>query len=185
MMMKSPYHRACCNIGRRGYTLVELVACVAATSILVAGMGSVVMVAARSTNQDTLPARQIQVSMAVHDILAELQFAISFSERTANAVEFTVADRDADTIAETIRYAWSGTAGDPLTREYNGAAAVNYLDNVQTFDYSDLIETVTSYDGTETHHVYQCDVTLQVGDNGAARIDGSAKTLNAPEVAAP
>jgi hypothetical protein len=185
MITESPHRQACSTTSRPGYTLIELVAGVAATSILVAGMGSVVMVAARSTDESTLPARQIQASMAVHDILAELQFAVSFNERTATAVEFTVTDRDADTVAETIRYAWSGTAGDPLTRKYNGGTTVNYLDDVQAFDYSDLIETVTAYDGTETHHVYQCDVTLQVGDNAAARVDGSVKTFNAPEVAAP
>jgi Tfp pilus assembly protein FimT len=185
MIATVPYHRTRVKISRRGYTLVELVTGVAATSILVAGMGSVVMVAARSTNESTLPARQIQASRAVHDILAELQFAVSFNERTATAVEFTVTDRDANAVAETIRYAWSGTAGDPLTRKYNGGTAVDYLDNVQAFNYSDLVETVTDYDGTETHHVYQCDVTLQAGDSAAARIAAVAKTLNAPEVASP
>ena len=39
---------------------------------------------------------------------------------------------------ETIRYAWSGTPGDPLTRQYNGGTVLNVSDYVQFFslDYS-------------------------------------------------
>lgn len=173
------------RFSRHGYTLVELVAGVAATALLVAGMGSVVMVAARSTSEDSLPACQIQASTAMHDVLADLQYAVSFNERTATAVEFTVADRDGDTDADTIRYSWSGTPGDPLTRKYNGGEAVSFVEGVQAFAYSDLVETVRSYDGTETNHVYQCELALQIGDDAATDVLGAIKTHNAPEVASP
>lgn len=179
------HHPTTSRNARYGYTLMEMVASVAATTILVAGMGSVVMVAARSTSESTVPALQIQASTALHEIASELQFAIAFTERTATAVEFTVADRDADAAVETIRYAWSGTPGDPLTRQYNGAAVVDYLANVHAFDYTDLVRTVTFCDGTETHHVYQCDLALQAGPDSSARITSTLKTFNAPEVATP
>lgn len=170
---------------RRGYTLIEVVASVAATSILLAGMGSVVMVAARSTDEDALPMRQIEASLSLQEILADLEYAVSFSERTATAVAFTVADRNADTTAETIRYTWSGTPGDPLRRKYNGGTEVDYLSSVHVFEYSDRVKAATSYDGTETHHVRQCSLVLQIGDDAAARTIGSVMTRNAPEVAAP
>ena len=59
---------------------------------------------------------------ALVELLADLEFALAFSEKTDHALTFTVPDRDGDFISETIRYAWSGTPGDPLTRQYNGGA---------------------------------------------------------------
>lgn len=171
--------------GREGHTLIEVVVSVIATSILVAGMGSVVMVAARSTSEETLPIHQIQAAAAVHEILSDLQFALSLSERSATAVEFTVPDRDSDGTSETIRYAWSATEGDPLTRQYNGGDEVDFLANVHAFEYADLVKTVTDFDGNESHHVYECRISLQVGDNVAVQTIGATKMENVPEVAAP
>lgn len=67
------------------------------------------------------------------DLLADIQLAQSFSENTTTAVTFTVPDRNGDNNPETIRYAWSGNAGDPLTRQYNSGAVVTVAENVHTF----------------------------------------------------
>ncbi len=184
---RTSHRRRECGLGRsrRGSTLIEMVASVAATSILLAGMGSVVMVAARSIDEDALPMRQMEASLSLQEILADLEYAVSFNERTATTVEFTVADRNADTAAETIRYTWSGAPGDPLRRKYNGGTEVDCLSNVHVFEYSDRVKAATSYDGTETHHVCECSLVLQIGDDAAVRTVGSVMTRNAPEVAAP
>jgi len=62
-------------------------------------------------------------------------------------VDFTVADRDGDDVVETLRWEWSGTAGDPLTRQYNGADPVALLEGVQgltlTYHVDLLTEEVT------------------------------------------
>ena len=49
---------------------------------------------------------------------------------------FTVADRTGDSAADTIRYAWSGVAGDPLTRQINAGTAVTVAANVQSLQLS-------------------------------------------------
>ncbi|MBU0718885.1 MAG: hypothetical protein KJ749_11600 [Planctomycetes bacterium] len=50
-------------------------------------------------------------------------------------MEFTVPDRGHDPAGdELIRYAWSGTPGDPLTYEYNGGAAVDLIPEVFEFN---------------------------------------------------
>ncbi|MHB8898032.1 MAG: hypothetical protein ACYC6Y_04735 [Thermoguttaceae bacterium] len=170
---------------RPGQTLVELVAALTATSILLAGMGSVVIVAVRSTNDDALPMRQVQAGVALHEILADVQFALSFTRREGAALEFTVADRNGDGTAETLCYSWSGTPGDPLKRQYNGGPDADFLPNVHAFAYSDRTKTATSWDGVQTLHVYQCDFVLQAGDDASTRIVGLAKIYNVPEVAAP
>ena len=62
--------------------------------------------------------------------ICELNYALSFTERPVNVVEFTVADRDGDESPEFIRYAWSGTPGDPLTRQYNGGTIAELVRDV-------------------------------------------------------
>ena len=117
---------------RAAFTLIELTVSLAITSILLLAVGSAIVLAAKA-----IPNAQDQTNVfltsgkAVDGLLSELQFALAFTQRTANTVEFTVADRDGDTVDETIRYEWSGTAGDPLTRQYNGGPVVPIIDQVQ------------------------------------------------------
>lgn len=174
-----------CHVRRPAYTLVELVASIVATGILMAGMGSVLFVAAQSTDENTTSAMQIAASATAHEILSDLQFAKSFVVRSSTAVEFTVATRDLDATDETIRYAWSGTPGDPLTRQYNLLSSAIFIDNVHVFQYTDHVETVTEFGGTQKHYVYQGDIRLQIGNDPTSLIVAGVKTLNAPEVPAP
>ena len=117
---------------RAAFTLLELTVSLSITSILLLAVGSAIVLAAKA-----IPNAQDQTNVfltsgkAVDGLLSELQFALGFTQRTATVVEFTVADRDGDTVDETIRYEWSGTAGDPLTRQYNGGPVVPIIDQVQ------------------------------------------------------
>ena len=117
---------------RAAFTLLELTVSLAITSILLVAVGSAIVLAAKA-----IPNAQDQTNVflasgkATDDLVSELQFALGFTQRTANTLEFTVADRDGDSVDETIRYEWSGTAGDPLTRQYNGGPVVPIIDQVQ------------------------------------------------------
>ena len=119
---------------RSGHTLVELVVSVAVSGILVAGMTSTLYVASRAVNTSGPSRSVLEASAAAADVLGELQYAITFTERSADAVKFSVADRTGDEVPETIRYAWSGTPGDPLTRQYNGGEQVEIVQDVRQFD---------------------------------------------------
>jgi len=117
-----------------GLTLIELVVSVAITSILTVALGSTILIASRALPDGQGPADAVVRAAAVADQLArEIEYAVSINSRSANMVEFTVADRNGDEAPETIRYEWSGAAGDPLTRRYNGQAAAEILDNVSEF----------------------------------------------------
>lgn len=128
---------------RSGHTLVELVVSVAVSGILVAGLTSTLYVASRAVNVSGPPRAVLAASTGAADVLGELHYAITFTERSANAVEFTVADRNADEAPETIRYAWPGIAGDPLTRQYNGGTIVQVLQDVRQFDLAYDIRVVS------------------------------------------
>jgi hypothetical protein len=59
-------------------------------------------------------------------------------------IEFSVADRDGDEVPETIRYAWSGTGGTPLTRQYNGGTVVSILTDVRQFSLTYNLKTIST-----------------------------------------
>jgi prepilin-type N-terminal cleavage/methylation domain-containing protein len=130
--------------GARGFTLVELVASVAVMTVVTGGIASAMLLASHAVPDGRSAGDAVlQGYNASEQIVSELYCAQSFSVRTATAVEFAVADRDNDSNPETIRYEWSGTPGEPLTRQYNGAAAATVADDVQEFDLAYNTKTQT------------------------------------------
>ncbi len=124
---------------RRGYTLAELLVASVSASLLLVGMSSSLYIASISLDPGAnSPRQKTKAAEVLTDIMIDLKLALSFRERTATAVTFTVPDRDGDRLPETIRYAWSGTAGDPLTYQYNGSSAVNVAENVQQLQFTAL-----------------------------------------------
>ena len=128
------------------FTLVELVVSLAIASVILLGLTSAVFVAARSLPAEDGPIDAvIQQSRVATELTTELQHARYIVERTATAITFTLADRTGDGIPERIRYAWSGTPGDPLTRQFNDGTVVTVLENVHdftlTYDLKSLTET--------------------------------------------
>jgi prepilin-type N-terminal cleavage/methylation domain-containing protein len=130
---------------RSGFTLVEMVVTVAIMSVIMLGIGSAMIIASHALPDAGNPAGASLAAAQVADrITTELQYAIAINSYTANVIEFQVADRDGNDVSETIRYAWSSTPGDPLTRQYNSAASVTILDDVYEFKLAyDLTTTTT------------------------------------------
>jgi prepilin-type N-terminal cleavage/methylation domain-containing protein len=119
---------------KAGYTLVELVVGMALACILLMGMGSTVFVASHAVpNPEQDPQASIAAGKIVDQLAEELGSALSVTQLTATSVAFTVAARNGDPIPERICYAWSGTPGGPLTRQYNGGTAVTLIPSVNLF----------------------------------------------------
>ena len=170
---------------RAGHTLAELVVCTVAISILLGGMGSAIYVTARAARPGSVPANAIRGSTAVEEITSELRAAISFSQRSATAIQFTLADRDSDASPETIRYAWSGTPGDPLTRRYNGGNVVDFLEDVNSLQLGYVVKTVDDPTAGQKYYLRRITVALQVGEDASAQVHAAVEVLDAPEVATP
>lgn len=127
-----------------GFTLAELVLSMAIMSILMTGLASAILIASHALPDEGSVGSTVVESAGVADqIVEELRAAIWIREHTATAVSFTVPDRDGDAVPERIRYAWSGTPGDPLTRQYNGGSVVQVLADVYEFDLAYELRTVT------------------------------------------
>ena len=125
-----------CRTTRAGFTLIELVASLGAASVLIVGLSSALLIALRATDSSSTPAPATLGGHArLTDMHSELQHAQSIIEQTTTAITVSVPDRDdPDSYPETIRYAWSGTPGDPLTRQYNGGTVANAAEDVHDFD---------------------------------------------------
>jgi prepilin-type N-terminal cleavage/methylation domain-containing protein len=148
----------------RGFTLIEVVVSLGISAVLMLGIGSAMLFAARAMPDAASPtAAIVDAGGALEQLITDLQYAVSIKNKSATMIDFTVADRDGNDIPETIRYEWSGTAGATLTRRYNGGTVVTVLADVRDFALScDLLtistlvpqgnesaETIlNSYDGT-------------------------------------
>lgn len=119
------------------FTLIEVVTSLAISSILLVAIGSAMVLAGRAMPASDGPGAAVLSTAAVMDkIAAELQYAIQFCDRTNRSIEFTIPDRDGDGQAESIRYTWSGVAGAPLFRRYNGGTASQLLPSVQSIAFN-------------------------------------------------
>ncbi len=119
---------------RPAFTLVELVLGIVITSILLGALSSALLLASHALpGQNKTTDRTAEAGRVLDDIASELQYAVQIVERSGRAITFTVPDRNGDGSPERIRYAWSGTAGDPLTRQYNAGSAYAVLPAVHQF----------------------------------------------------
>ena len=126
---------------RAGFTLLEVLISSTVMFILLMAVASAMMIGQRSIGSGAEMSDEVQQGHeAVSQIILDLSLATSFSERTDKAVTFTVPDRNNDASEETIRYVWSGVAGEALTRQYNGGAVVVIVESVFNLKFSYLIK---------------------------------------------
>lgn len=136
---------------RDAYTLIELLVAMASASVLLVGLASSLYLASQALELDGGVAhRRVRADAALARVLADARTAERFYELTSTAVEFDAPDRDDDGAPERVRYAWSGVAGDPLTRSLNGSAPVTLLRSVDSLDFDWINRAVTAQDVTVT-----------------------------------
>ncbi len=129
------YHRRLCPPARRAFTLVELMVTMTIMAIIMTAVSSamILTVHAIPDKDDVAVVRRGKLAI-LEKIAGELTYATALTEHTDTAVEFSVADRGHGAVGpEVIRYEWSGTAGDPLTRQYNGGTVVAVFAKVRDF----------------------------------------------------
>jgi len=144
-----------CFERRDGFTLIEVIASTAIASIIFMAIGSAMVLTARAVPQSHEADLLLQLGQAMDELHTDLQLALAFQERSPTTVQFTVPDRTGNGQPDTIRYAWSGSSGAPLTRQFNNGAVHVIAANVQQFNLDYTIEheqtvTSTTWETSET-----------------------------------
>lgn len=158
---------------RRALTLIEMLVSLAILGVILGAVGSVMVLSAKALPSGSEPTA---VSSSARDslrgLVAEAELATSFTTATARVMVFTLADRDANGSAETVRYEWSGTAGDPLTRVYNSGRTDTVIPGVQslTFTYETEADTVDAGTTSATSPEV-CFFTNTTGTTGESSFD--------------
>lgn len=130
---------------RRAFSLLETAVSLGSASVLTVGLGASLVVATRGLDLNSAPdGKRVDATRVARDLARDLQQATRFTEQTATAATFLVPDRDADGRPETIRYAWSGAAGNPLTMSMNGAAANEVAPGVESLNFSYSAQAMTA-----------------------------------------
>ena len=96
---------------------------------------------------DSRAAKANASARIVDQMMAEMQYATRFTERTSTAVTFHLPDRDGDGDEETIRYAWSGASGAPLTKQFNGGPAATLIDAVESLNFDYMTKSLPAESG--------------------------------------
>jgi prepilin-type N-terminal cleavage/methylation domain-containing protein len=121
------------NSHSRAFTLIEVVMSLLVLAILLVAVEASLVASTKAIPDPNSFTGTVNAgSSAVMRFTGELSCALTVTEMSPTAVTFTVPDRNGDGTAETIRYAWSGIAGDPLTRQYNGGAVGTVAPAVQS-----------------------------------------------------
>jgi len=123
----------------RAFTLMEVLVSTAVLGIVLTAVGSAMLVTTRAMpGQDNTNQNALDAVRTLDFMTSELSEATAVPEFTARAVTVTVPARGygghyhpAD-----IRYAWSGTPGDPLTRQVDGGTVATFIENVHHFAVS-------------------------------------------------
>lgn len=111
--------------GASAFTLIEMVMSMALLSLILGAMTAVVTLAARSApNPSDLMAQQISLQALANQIMLDAGDASEVELVGKHELRIVCDDLNGDADADTIIYAWSGVAGEPLTRAFNGHSRV-------------------------------------------------------------
>jgi hypothetical protein len=129
---------------RSGIALIELAVSVGASSVLFVGLGSTIFLLTRANQTDIGSFRSANLAAeALASLSREAAYAKKMRQFTLNrSVEFDVADHTGDAVDDVVRSEWSGIAGEPLLRRFNGGPAATVLANIQALTLTKTSESL-------------------------------------------
>ena len=181
-----PFHYHRC---RPGHSLIELWVAMISATVLLAGLGSVMLIARQVAYTPSGASRRTEAAHVISQLTDELQYATLVIGQDPKILEFVVADRNADGTSERIRYAWSGTSGDPLQKTINGGTPITVLETVTSFNAAYLLESKTTTITTTTESAETSLVNNASSPSGTdsaiASSQASSSLFTVPSASAP
>ncbi len=147
--------RAGVRARRIGATLIEVVLATVVIAVLMGSMMSMVLLSSRAIDSGTSStAKTAEARELIDDLTAELGLAQSVESLDDKSVTFTVPDLTGDGGVDTISYAWSGVAGDPLTRRLNNGPEAILAEGVHLLNFTYLLRAIPGLAGVAPLVVY-------------------------------
>ncbi len=157
----------------RGFTLLELLVSLLASTALIVGLSSSLFIATQIVTPPTRSDRvAAQSSMEIEQLLQDLRYASLVHELSDRVIDVNVADRDSDDHPERIRISWSGVAGAPVIRQVNDDEGIVLMQNVHVWDVDSQ--------ALESSEVVSIGVTLQVGASSEGLVRSRIDLPNRP-----
>lgn len=124
----------------------------ALATIVLGALQSLIMIAGRAIpDTDGVQASTVTASDALERLAGEVSVALEVLDLTSRSITFSVNDWTGDDRVETIKYGWSGVAGDPLLRAINGGTARVLVESVQSFSLTPGTSSIdVEIDGMQT-----------------------------------
>jgi len=181
--LKQPHDRASLS----GHTLLELVVATSASAVLLAGLGTVMMIGRQVAYAPVASASRTEAAEVINQIAAELRYATHImQQQTPHTLEFVIADRDNDGTSEKLLYQWSGIPGDPLYRTNNGDVSVvlesadeflvSFQQKSQVTTLTTTIDTVETVLASNANITSTSDYSIDVTNHLAQLIDPTGFT---------
>lgn len=128
-------------VTRRGFTLIEMVVSLTILAVVMTGTYSLVLLASKMVPGRTSPQTcTLEGARTLEQLSADLAYATAVTDLQVSSITFTVPDRTGDGAGESLRYTWSGIAGDSLMYSLNGAAEVPIADDVREFSIGAVMD---------------------------------------------
>lgn len=131
------------HVTSRGYTMIELIVSMVASTALLLGLASSTYIARQTVEGKANTTVRAQAADVQSDMLNDLRQATGFTARSATLAQFTVPDRNSDGAPETITYQYTGAPSNQLTWSQNGSAPLPVLDGIDAFQFTFLNRSVT------------------------------------------
>ncbi|MFG0258927.1 MAG: type II secretion system protein [Phycisphaerales bacterium JB041] len=157
------------------FTLMEVMLALALATVVLGALQSLIMISGRAIpDTDGVQASTVGASDALERLAAEFSVAVEVLEVTPRSITFSVNDWTGDDRVETIKYGWSGVAGEPLLRAINGGSAAVLVESVESFSLTPGTSSIdVKIDGTETELNDRVVQSMDVLDLFADGLSGS------------
>ena len=128
-----------------GYTLVELLVAMAASAVVLASVSLVLRSSLETeANIQSESAALFAARFALDRMAARLASATVFSETTATAMTFAVAEPPDGATTSTVHYSWSGVPGAPLNETVNGGGPAAIVSQATAVSFTYLTDSERS-----------------------------------------
>lgn len=130
----------------RAFTLIEMLLALALAAVVLSALQSLILIAGRAIpDPEGIQSTTVEAADVLERLAAEVSVAVEVLDMNANDITFSLNDWTGDGVVETVRYGWSGVAGDPLLRAVNGGAASVLIGSVESFALAPVTRSTDTY----------------------------------------